>query len=242
MSEQRSHGNANDPDEGERAEDLLSRALLDQDASAALALHVDGLALCRKLTVIFHGRRDLSTIQTYIALGEHGAGDALSPTELLRVPIYLDLAQAASLHDAQALYREQARVLRETLRAADTVLSVWYEPLTEYAAAQVRVEHLIGAGVELPAQLLMPLALRAPDRDLMVAAVCSARSLTDGAPPLGIACIQQEVSQVYPLADDPERCLEDFFERAEIHAHRMADRLAAQEASVERFLELSGDQ
>ena len=238
MSDQRIDGDAEVPG-GEAAEELLSRALLDQDASAALALPVDGLTLCRKLTVIFHGRRDLSTIQTYIALGEHGRGEALSPSQLLRVPVYLDLAEAHSRRAAEDLYREQAGVLRETLRAADTVLSVWWKPLTEYAAAQVRVERLIGVGVDLPAQLLMPVALRAPDCDLMVAAVCSARSLTDGAPPLGIACVQQEVAHVYPLADDPERCLADFLERTAEHAHRMAERLAAQEASVERFLELS---
>jgi hypothetical protein len=240
VSESRSDGDPGFP-EAHNAEDLLSRALLDREASAALALHVDGLALCRQLTVIFHGRRDLSTIQTYIALGEHGAGEALAPSELLRVPIYLDLAPAASRRDAEHLYREQAGTLRETLRAADTVLAVWWEPLTEYAAAQVKVERQTGAGMDLPAQLLMPVALRAPDRDLTVAAVCSARTLTAGAPPLGIACIQQEVSHVYPLTDDPERCLEDFFARTAEHAHRMADRLAAQEASVARFLELSGE-
>ncbi len=241
MSEPHIEGDGVTPDAGERAEELLSRALLDREASAAVAMHVGGLTLARELTIIFHGRRDLSTIQTYIALGEHAAGEALSPNELLRVPVYLDLAQADSRRAAQDLYREQAGLLRETLRAADTVLSVWWEPLTEYAAAQVRVERLIGAAVELPAQLLMPIALRAPERELMVAAVCSARSLTAGAPPLGIACVQQEVAHVYPLTDDPERCLEDFLGRAEAHAHRMADRLAAQEASVERFLELSGE-
>jgi hypothetical protein len=37
-----------------------------------------------------------------------------------------------------------------------------------------------------------------------------------------------------PLAEDPERCLEDCFERTTSHAHQMADRLAHQEASVER--------
>ena len=241
MSEQRIDGEAGIPD-ADGAEELLSRALLDREASAAVAMRVGGLTLARELTIIFHGRRDLSAIQTYIALGEHGAGEALSPAELLRVPVYLDLAQASSRRDAEGLYREQAGVLREALRAADTVLSVWWEPLTAYAAAEVRVERLIGASVDLPAQLLMPVALRAPDRDLIVAAVCSARTLAAGTPPLGIACVQQEVSHVYPLTDDPERCLEDFLGRAQAHAHRMADRLAAQEASVERFLELSENQ
>jgi hypothetical protein len=221
-------------------DELLSRALIDRHSSAAVAMRVGGLTLCRQLTIIFHGRRDLSTINTYVALGEHGAGEALDPAELLRVPCYLDLADAATRHDAEQLYREQASTLREAMRAADTVLAVWWEPLRQLAASPVRVEQTTGTDTDLPAQLLMPVALRAADRGMIVAAVCSARTLAEGAPPLGIACVQQEVSHVYPLTEDPERCLEDFFARAEEHAHQMADRLAHQEASVERFLELSG--
>ena len=58
---------------------------------------------------------------------------------------------------------------------------------------------------------------------------------------MGIVCAQQDVARVYPLPDDPERCLEDFLELAAEHARRAGERLAQQEASVERFLELSGD-
>jgi hypothetical protein len=224
----------------ESADELLGRALLDQSDSAAVAMRVGGLAVCRDLTIIFHGRRDLSAINTYVALGEHGAGEALHPSELLRVPCYLDLAEAATRRDAEQLYREQAGVLREALRAADTVLAIWWEPLRAITASPVRAERARYDSLDLPAQPLMPVALRAAERGTIVAAVCSARTLAAGAPPLGIACVQQEVSHVYPLTDDPERCLEDFFARAEDHAHAMADRLAAQEASVERFLEMSG--
>jgi hypothetical protein len=56
---------------------------------------------------------------------------------------------------------------------------------------------------------------------------------------MGIACAQQDVAHVYPLPDDPERCLEDFAERAAEHARRLAEQLDHQDASVERFLELS---
>ena len=235
MDEQRIDG------EGDGADELLSRALIDREGSAAVAMRVGGLALCGDLTIIFHGRRDLSTINTYIALGEHGAGEALDASELLRVPCYLDLADAETRSDAEQLYREQASVLREALRAADTVLAIWWEPLRELAASPVKVEQTRPGTAELPAQLLMPVTLRAADRGIVVAAVCSSRTLAAGAPPLGIACVQQEVSHVYPLTDDPERCLEDFFARAEDHAHNLADRLAHQEASVARFLELSGE-
>ena len=56
---------------------------------------------------------------------------------------------------------------------------------------------------------------------------------------MGIACAQQDFTRVYPLADDPERCVEDFLEVAAEHARALAERLDHQEASVERFLELS---
>jgi hypothetical protein len=58
---------------------------------------------------------------------------------------------------------------------------------------------------------------------------------------MGIVCAQQDVARVYPLPEDPESCLEDFFEVAAEHARRMAEQLRRQEDSVRRFLELSGD-
>ena len=124
---------------------------------------------------------------------------------------------------------------------ADTVLSIWSEPLEELVEGAVEVDRRIELEVPLPAHRLLPTALVAPDRSLVVAPVCGARTLAEGRPPLGIACAQQDVARVYPLADDPERCLEDFFAAAADHARLLADRLEHQEASVERFLELNGE-
>jgi len=225
----------------EPSEELLRRALLDSESSAAVAMRVDGLALCDELTIIFHGRRDLSTIQTYVALGSHAAGDAVSGDELLRVPCDLDLAHAFDREEAQALYRNQAAALRDALIAADTVLAVWREPLAEITSARIEIDRGVSSPVDAPAPRLIPVALRAAERRLSVVAVCNARTLAEGRPPLGIACIQHELSHVYPLTDDPEHALADFFERAADHAHQLADQLAHQEASVERFLELSGE-
>ncbi len=222
------------------AEELLRRALLDgENAAAAVAMRVEGLATCRQLTIIFHGRRDISTIQTYIAHGGRGAGSPVAASELLRVPCDLDLAEADDRTDAEELYVEQARALRDALLAADTVLAVWRGPLAEHAGVEVSIDRSIELAVRLPAHRLMPVALVAPERQLMVAPVCGARTLAEGRPPLGIACAQQDVTHVYPLSEDPGRCLEDFEARASAHAHRLAGRLARQEASVERFLELS---
>ena len=225
---------------GEDAEDLLRRALLDPDASAALALRVDGLALARALTVVFHGRLDLGTIQTYVAPGEFGAGEAVPARALLRVPCDLDLADAPDASSAQGLYADQARALRDALVAADMVLELWRQAIEALADAPVGVDRSIDLSVRLPAPRLMPIALVAPESRLTVVPVCGARTRAEGRPPLGIACAQQDVVHVYPLPDDPERCLEDFRDRAAHHARRLAGELEHQEQSVRRFLEISG--
>ena len=223
----------------DHADDLLRRALIDADASAAVALRVPGLPLCDTLTVVFHGRRDLGSIQTYVTHGGRGAGSAVSAGELMRVPCDLDLAAAEDREEAEVLYAEQAAALRDALVGADTVLDIWREPLEDMAGAPVQIDRRIALDVQLPAHRLLPAALVAPERQLLVTAVCGARPLAQGRPPMGIVCAQQDVARVYPLPDDPERCLEDFLERAADHARETAERLGRQEASVQRFLELS---
>jgi len=235
------NGNTMSTADDDRSDDLLRRALLDAEASAAVALRVEGLPLAEALTVIFHGRRDLGTIQTYVAHGGRGAGTAVRADELLRVPCDLDLGDAGTRNEAEEAYAEQARVLRDALLAADTVLAIWREPLQDIAEARVGVDRSVDLQVRLPAHRLMPVALVAPEKHITVAPVCGARTLAEGRPPMGIACAQQDVARVYPLPDDPERCLEDFAALAAEHARRMAERLEHQEASVRRFLELSGE-
>jgi hypothetical protein len=221
------------------AEELLRRALLDDDSAVTVSLRVDGLPVSEAVTVIFHARRDLGTLQTYVAAGSLGAGTTVAAGELLRVPCDLDLADAEDREDAERLYVEQARTLRDALLSADVVLDVWREPLHEAVGQKIRVTRSIGLPVRLPAPRLLPTALVAPDSQILVTPVCSARTLAEGRPPLGIACSQQDCTRVYQLADDPERCVEDFLEFAADHARNLAERIAHQEASVERFLELS---
>jgi hypothetical protein len=223
------------------SDDLLRRALIEPEASAAVALKVSGLPVSESVTVVFHGRRDLGTIQTYVALGRHGAGEALPASSLMRVPCDLDLGEAEDREEAERMYAEQAAALRDALVGADTVLELWREPLEDLAHTHVQIERSLRLDVALPAHRLLPTALRAPERQILVTPVCSARPLAQGKPPLGIACAQQDVARVYPLADDPERCLEDFMEVAADHARRMADVIERQGQSVRRFLELSGD-
>jgi hypothetical protein len=109
------------------------------------------------------------------------------------------------------------------------------------AHARVEVDRRLGLDVRLPAHRLLPAALVAPDKGILVTAVCSARPLAEGKPPMGIACAQQDVARVYPLPEDPESCLEDFFECAAEHARRVGEQLGRQDQSVRRFLELSGE-
>lgn len=229
----------NRPDDG--AEELLRRALLDDSSAVAVSLRVSGLPLSEALTVIFHGRRDLGTLQTYVTWGSRSAGTTVAASDLLRVPCDLDLAEADDRDEAERLYVEQATALRDALVGADTVLDVWREPLGELAGSGVAVDHSIELSVRLPAPRLLPTALVATESQLVVTPVCGARTLADGRPPMGIACAQQDLTRVYPLADDPERCVQDFLELAAEHALALAERLDHQEASVQRFLELSGD-
>ncbi len=155
------------------------------------------------------------------------------------MPCDLDLHGAHDREEAEALYTAQARALRDALLAADTVLCVWRDALAELDDA--RVDRSIALNVDVPAHRLMPVALVAPERRLTVVPVCGARTLAEGRPPLGIACAQQDIAHVYPLPDDPERCLEDFAGRCAQAAGRLAEQLERQETSVQRFLELSGE-
>ena len=229
-----------DTDQG-AGEELLRRALLDDTSAVAVSLRVEGLPVTEAVTVIFHGRRDLGTLQTYVTYGSKGAGATVTASELLRVPCDLDLAAAEDREEAERLYAEQAMALRDALVGADTVLDVWREPLHAVSEGQLTIDHSIQLPVGLPAARLLPTALVAPDRRLLVTPVCSARTLAEGRPPMGIACAQPDLTRVYALTDDPERCVQDFLDLAAEHARALAQRLAHQEASVERFLELSGD-
>ena len=222
-------------------EELLRRALLDDTSAVAVSLRVEGLPVTDTVTVIFHGRRDLGTLQTYVTYGSKGAGSTVAASELLRVPCDLDLAAAEDREEAERLYAEQAMALRDALVGADTVLDVWRDPLDAVSEGQLTVDHSIRLPIGLPAARLLPTALVAPDRRLVVTPVCSARTLAEGRPPMGIACAQPDLTRVYALTDDPERCVQDFLALAADHARALAERLAHQEASVERFLELSGD-
>src|SRR5213592_1152909 len=94
------------------AEELLRRALLDDSSAVAISLRVDGLPLSEAVTVIFHARRDLGTLQTYVTSASRGAGMTVAASELLRVPCDLDLADAEDREEAERLYVEQATVLR----------------------------------------------------------------------------------------------------------------------------------
>jgi hypothetical protein len=225
------------PQDGD-ADDLLKRALIDASSAVSVSLRIDGLPVSQSVTVIFYARRDLGTLQTYLTPGSRGAGAQVSSAELLRVPCDLDLADATDRDDAERLYGEQARTLRDALLSADVVLGVWREVLLELLGS-VETRTAVELAVVAPLPRLLPTALVAPESQIVVTPVCSARTLAAGQPPVGIACIQQEVAHVYPLAQDPEDCVIDFMQRSSDHARGLAQHLAHQEASVERFLELS---
>src|SRR5437764_15428658 len=130
------------------AEQLLRRALLDDTSSVAVSLRVGGLPVSESVTVIFHGRRDLGTLQTYVTRGSRGAGATVAANELLRVPCDLDLADAGDRQEAERLYVEQATALRDALVGADTVLDAWREPLGELVGSGVAIDPSIELSVK----------------------------------------------------------------------------------------------
>ena len=204
------------------------RALIDQDASAAVALRVGGLPLCESSRSSSTAGATSGTIQTYITHGGRGAGSAVGPDELLRVPCDLDLGRGratarrprrstpsrrGALRDALRRRRHGARHLARAARGPRPRAGRRRPPASSSTSA-------------LPAHRLLPAALVAPERQIVVTAVCGARPLAEGRPPMGIVCAQQDVARVYPLPDDPERCLEDFLELAAEHARRVGEQLA----------------
>src|SRR6201991_647720 len=152
----------------DHSDDLLRRALIDADAAASVALRVPPLALSEALTVVFHGRKDLGTIQTYVAHGGRGAGDSVGKDELMRVPLDLDLAAAEDRAEAEHLFAEQAGALRDALVGADTVLDIWREPLEDLAHGHIRVDRRINLNLRLPAHRLLPTALVSPEKQIVV--------------------------------------------------------------------------
>src|SRR5438128_3636517 len=133
---------------GNDAEELLRRALLDAGSAVSVSLRIDGLPVSEAVTVIFYARRDLGTLQTYLTPGSRGAGATVAPGELMRVPCDLDLADAADRDDAERLYAEQARTLRDALLGADVVLAIWRDALNGLLGNVVTQ-----TSVELPARL-----------------------------------------------------------------------------------------
>ena len=112
-------------------------------------------------------------------------------------------------------------MLRDALVAADTVLAMWREPLQDLAEAEVGVGRSVDLEVRLPAHRLMPVALVASERHLAVVPVCSARTLAEGRPPMGIACAQQGVARVSPLRRS--RALPGGLRRVAADTPRLAD-------------------
>src|SRR6516164_7225506 len=125
--------NIPEPTDSRDAEELLRRALLDEGSAVTVSLRIDGLPVSDAVTVIFYARRDLGTLQTYLTPGSFGAGCRVAAGDLMRVPCDLDLADAEDRDEAERLYVEQARLLREAVIGADIVLDVWRAPLLELA-------------------------------------------------------------------------------------------------------------
>ena len=159
----------------------------------------------------------------------------------MRVPCDLDLAAAEDRAEAEHLFAEQAGALRDALVGADTVLDIWREPLEDLAHDHIRVDRRISLNLRLPAHRLLPTALVAPEKQIVVTAVCSARSLGEGRPPMGIA-VRPAGRRARVSAPRRPRALPGRLPRGRRRARheRSPSSSGRQEASVQRFLELNG--
>ena len=229
-----------EPTDPSDSEELLRRALLDEASAVTVSLRIDGLPVIEAVTVIFYARRDLGTLQTYLTPGGYRGRLEWRRRQLMRVPSTSTSATPRIAGRPNGCTPSRRGLLRDAVLSADIVLDVWREPLLGDRRPATSWSTIRSTSpVRLPVPRLLPTALVAPNAQIVVTPVCSARTLAEGRPPLGIACAQQDLARIYRLSDDPERCVEDFLEQSATHAHGLAERIAHQEASVERFLELS---
>ncbi len=154
------------------------------------------------VTVIFHGRRDLGTLETYVAYGSKGAGATVPASELLRVPCDLDLAAAEDRDEAERLYAEQAMALRDALVGADTVLDVWREPLdlSPMAASLWTIPFSCRSDCRGAARCPPPWL---PPTASWWSCGWQRAHARGGMSPVAFACAQPDLTRVSPLTDDP---------------------------------------
>ena len=202
------------PDGDGTADELLRRALIDPEAS------VGGRAARRGPGAVRHAHRRLprpratwGRSRPTSPTAPRGAGHARSaPTSCCACPCDLDLGDAEDRDEAEEAYAEQARTLRDALAGRrHRARHLARAAAASCAESPVGVDRSVALDVRLPAHRLHAgRARRAREGDSPSPPVCGARTLAEGRPPMGIACAQQDVAHVYPLPDDPERCLEDF--------------------------------
>ena len=160
----------------------------------------------------------------------------------MRVPCDLDLGDAEDRDEAERLYAEQAAALRDALVGADTVLDIWREPLEDLAGSRVEVDRRIQLDVRLPAHRLLPAALVAPER-------ADRRHRRSAAPARWPRAARRWGSPAPSRTSRASTRCPTTRSAAWRTSSRSPpttratwpSRLGRQEASVERFLELSGD-
>ena len=202
-----------------------------------------GCRVCEQLTVVFHGRRDLGTIQTYVTHGGHGAGTAVGADELLRVPCDLDLGRRRGPRGGRAaLRRAGRRAARRAGRRRHRARRLARAARGPRAHDRVDVDRRLELDVRLPAHRLLPAALVAPEQQIVVTAVCGARAARRGPPADGHRLRAAGRRARLPAARRPgalPRGLPRARRRARAPRWRAARR--ARRPRSQRFLELSGD-
>ena len=191
---------------GTEADELLRRALIDADGVGRRRRCASrGLPLCEALTVVFHGRRDLGTIQTYVAARRPRRRHRGRRRRAAARPVRPRPRRRGGPRRGRAALRRAGAAMRDALVAADTVLDVWREPLEELAE-RGRSTSTGGSrstcGSRRPGSC-RPRSSRRDARARRRRRSAAPRTLAEGRPPMGIACAQQDVARVYPLPTTP---------------------------------------
>ena len=151
-----------------------------------------------------------------------GAGRAVGAGELLRVPATSTSAtRAAGTRPRTSTPPRPGRCA--TRFAADTVLAL-ARAARGPPRQRVEVDRPIGLVGRLPAAPDHAGRARAPERRIVVAAVCGARPLAEGRPPMGSGRPAGRRADL-PAGRGARGCLEDFLEVAGEHAREEGERL-----------------
>ena len=230
--------------DGEHADDLLKRALIDAEAAASVALRVAPLTLSRDADRgLPRPPRPRARSRPTSPTAAAAPATAVGKDELMRVPLRPRPGRAPRTARRPSTCSPSRPARCATRWSAPTPCSTSGASRSRTSAHDhIRVDRRIRLDLRLPAHRLLPTALVSPEKQIVVTAVCSARPLAEGRPPMGIAVRASRTSCASIRCPTTRSAASRTSSSSRPSTPtRWPSRLGRQEASVQRFLELSGD-